>query len=161
MPHLHVDATTCAGYLYKVDSRVTDTPSTKSGDTSNRRNCDTSFSDVSTVSSSSVSEFFSPTTRRTKRRITQVDSPYGSGSGFMATLFHRNRRGKRRWFVLDRRRRLLIYYSCHTSKSSNATNLMKPKGEVNSASSLIKIKPGLDVFRAGGDITRPGGRIVH
>ncbi|EUB58771.1 Pleckstriny-like domain family B member [Echinococcus granulosus] len=131
MPHLHVDATTCAGYLYKVDSRVTSAPTTNNADNSLLEGLS---SDISTVSSST---FFSPATRRARQRAPRVTSPSG---GFMAALFHRSRRGKRRWFVLDRRRRLLIYYSSHTSKSSNAASLMKPK-DVISFTDIIDVYP--------------------
>ncbi|KAL5964721.1 Pleckstrin homology-like domain family B member 2 [Taenia solium] len=132
MPHLHVDATTCAGYLYKVDSRVTSTPANNDADNSVLEGLS---SDISTLSSSSA--FFSPATRRARQRTSRVTSPSG---GFMAALFHRSRRGKRRWFVLDRRRRLLIYYSSHTSKSSNAASLMKPK-DVISFTDIIDVYP--------------------
>lgn len=127
MPHLHVDATTCAGYLYKVDSRVTSTPANGKGDASKNSIGDKSLSSIG--SELTTSAFFSPATRRARKRSSRVASPSGAG-GFMAALFHRSRCGKRRWFVLDRRRRLLIYYSCHTSKSSNAASLLKPKGKL-------------------------------
>ncbi|VDO02140.1 unnamed protein product [Rodentolepis nana] len=131
IPHLHVDATTCAGYLYKVDSRVTSTSTNSSGDTPTKNSkCDKSSS-LGVNGALTTSTFFSPSTKRAKMRPPRVNSPNngsGNGGGFMAALFNRSRRGKRRWFVLDRRRRLLIYYSCHTSKSSNAASLLKPKG---------------------------------
>ncbi|KAM7538445.1 hypothetical protein Aperf_G00000078629 [Anoplocephala perfoliata] len=137
MPHLHVDATMCAGYLFKVDSRVTSTPGNDNGDASKNSTGDKSSSSISNELATSA--FFSPATRRARKRSSRVTSPSGAG-GFMSALFHRSRRGKRRWFVLDRRRRLLIYYSCHTSKSSNAASLLKPK-DVISFTDIIDVYP--------------------
>ncbi|KAM3180404.1 hypothetical protein ACTXT7_016349 [Hymenolepis weldensis] len=139
MPHLHVDAITCAGYLYKVDSRVTSTSVNESGDASTGDKS----SSPGITSTLTTSAFFSPATKRAKKRPPRVTSPSsgsGGGGGFMAALFNRSRRGKRRWFVLDRRRRLLIYYSCHTSKSSNAAALLKPK-DVISFTDIIDVYP--------------------
>ncbi|VDD79594.1 unnamed protein product [Mesocestoides corti] len=131
MPQLHVDATTCAGYLYKIDSRMTTTTTTatRGASTDSQQDVSSSGGDLS---------FFSPATRRA-RQVSRVTPP-SNGGGFMAALFHRSRRGKRRWFVLDRRRRLLIYYSCQTSKTSSAASLMKPK-DVISFTDIIDVYP--------------------
>ncbi len=126
MPQLHVDATTCAGYLYKIDSRVTTTTPNSSGKSKTG-----SHQDVLTPDDVS---FFSPMVSRQRTRP-RVTSP-----SFMSSLFHRSKRGKRRWFVLDRRRRLLTYYSCQTSKTANAASLMKPKGDYPIYVLLVLVK---------------------